>query len=184
MYIYKITNNLTGEFYVGQTINTPEYRFRKHIELSVRGGGYYIHNAMRRYGVNSFSLETLCECETREELDDREIEAIKDMKPHYNICEGGSIKLSPESIKKMANSLTGKKQSQDTIDKRFATLREKEKDPDFLKKRAHNISEAKKKQYAINGRVLTGIQEVADFYGIKSTTAQWRLSHSYKWRLM
>ena len=180
MYLYKITNRLTGEFYIGQTIKSPDYRFRKHCELAVRGGGYFLHNAMRRYGVDSFDLDVIVECQTRDELNEREIEFIEKLKPVYNICPGGAFKLSEQSIDKMRHKLIGKKQSDDTIQKRFATLRQKENDPDFVSKRNEAISQSKKQTYTIEGVEYTGIDQVAKHYGIEYDTAAARIRRGFK----
>jgi len=184
MYLYKITNRLTGEYYIGQTINSPDYRFRKHRELSVRGGGYHLHNAMRRYGVDSFDMDVILECQTQEELNEQEIEFIEKLKPVYNICPGGTIRLSNESVEKMRQKMIGKKQSDETIQKRFATIRQKETDPDFVSKRNNSISQSKKQTYTIEGVEYTGIEQVAKHYGIKYDTAAARIRRGYDhWKL-
>lgn len=180
MYLYKITNRLTGEFYIGQTIKPPDYRFRKHRELAVRGGGYFLHTAMRRYGVDSFDLEVIMECQTRDELNEQEIKFIEELKPVYNICPGGVFKMSKQSVEKMRQKLIGRKQSDETIQKRFVKLRQKENDPDWLAKRGKAISQSKKQTYTIEGVEYVGIDQVAKHYGIKYGTARARILRGYK----
>ena len=64
MFVYLITNKITKQYYVGQTRNTVEERWKHHledaedIELSYKP----LYHAMRDYGVNNFSIESLCEC--------------------------------------------------------------------------------------------------------------------------
>jgi len=184
MYLYKITNRLTGEFYIGQTIKSPDYRFRKHRELAVRGGGYFLHNALRRYGVDSFDLEVIKECQTQDELNEQEIKFIEELKPDYNICPGGTIRLSDASIEKMRQKMIGKKQSEDTIQRRFATLRQKENDPDWLAKRGKLISQGKKQTYTIEGVEYVGLDQVAQHYGISYAAARARILRGYDhWKL-
>ena len=72
MFIYKITNTQTQEFYIGQTIKNIEYRFRKHKEMSIRGGGYKLHNAMRKYGVENFIIEILDTATNLNELNEKD----------------------------------------------------------------------------------------------------------------
>jgi hypothetical protein len=54
MFIYKITNLQTQEFYVGQTIKNIDYRFRKHKEMSIRGSGYKLHNCYAKVWNRKF----------------------------------------------------------------------------------------------------------------------------------
>lgn len=60
MNIYKITNKINGKIYIGQTINTPEYRMQQHFReaRSVARTNYGIfHNAILEYGETNFSVE-------------------------------------------------------------------------------------------------------------------------------
>lgn len=183
MFVYKITNTKTQEFYVGQTIKNIEYRFRKHKEMSIRGNGYKLHNAMRKYGVNNFIIELLDSATNLEELNEKEIYYIDFLKPHYNILPGGQIRLTENSIEKMRKSLMGKKQSKELKEKRFKKLRELEKNKEFLLIRGKNISQAKKKTYLIEGTYFTGLDDVASFYNITYSCARARVfSNSPTWK--
>ena len=179
MFIYKITNRLDDKFYVGQTINPISYRFRKHCELALRGEGYKLHAAVRKHGKENFYVELLEECETQEQLNERETHFINTLNPPYNICPGGVFRLGPESIKKMAKSLTGKKQTEETKQKRFVRLRELEKNPEFLSERNRAISKAKLKTYVVEGVSYLGVQSLADAYGISLSCAKARLSRGW-----
>lgn len=66
--VYKITNNLNGKVYVGQTIRPVKERFRGHIN-----GSLFVDKQIQKYGVKNFSLEVLEECETTQQLREREI---------------------------------------------------------------------------------------------------------------
>ena len=180
MFIYKITNQLDGKFYIGQTVNEISYRFRKHLELGERGGGYKLHSAISKHGRDNFSVELIEECSDLDELNQREIYWIDELRPHYNLCPGGSFRLGPESIEKMRKSLTGRKQSAESVAKRFSKIRDLEKDPEFLKERGRKISEGKTKTYVVEGVSYRGIQEVADAYGITKACAGKRLRTGYK----
>jgi len=183
MFVYKITNTQTQEFYIGQTIKNIEYRFRKHKEMSIRGGGYKIHNAMRKYGVENFIIEILDTATNLNELNEKEIHYIDTLKPYYNILPGGKIRLTENSIEKMRQSLIGKKHSQELIEKRFKKIRELENDEQFLLKRGKSISESKKKTYLIEDTYFTGIEDVAKHYNISYSCARARVkSNSSTWK--
>ena len=66
--IYKITNKFNDKIYVGQTTRTVEVRFKEH-----RCADSHLGNAIREYGEKNFTLEIIEECETREQLNEREI---------------------------------------------------------------------------------------------------------------
>jgi hypothetical protein len=182
MFIYKIINTQTQEFYIGQTIKNIEYRFRKHKEMSIRGDGYKLHNAMRKYGVENFYVELLDTATNLNELNEKEIHYIETFKPYYNILPGGQIRLTEKSIEKMRQSLIGKKHSKELIEKRFKKIRELENDKQFLLKRGKGISESKKQTYVIEDTYFNGLQEVANYYDISYSCARARVkSNSLTW---
>lgn len=77
-YIYKITNKINNKFYIGQTKNTPEDRWKRHIHEATTESGRQLKTkfarAIRKYGPDAFVitiLEYLEDC-TAAELTDRE----------------------------------------------------------------------------------------------------------------
>ena len=183
MFIYKITNIQTEEFYIGQTIKNVEYRFRKHKEMSIRGGGYKLHNSMRKYGVENFTIEILDTATNLNELNEKEIHYIDTLKPYYNILPGGQIRLAEKSIEKMRQSLKGKKHSKELIEKRFEKIRKLENDKQFLINRGKSISKSKKKTYMIEDTYFTGLKDIADHYNIGYSCARARVkSNSPTWK--
>lgn len=88
--IYLIKNKLTGQMYVGQSVNI-ENRFRQHITPSnIR---QYIDKSIKKYGMRNFFFKILFECK-EEELDREEIKIIRLYntyldKNHYNLTPGG-----------------------------------------------------------------------------------------------
>ena len=182
MFIYKIVNLQTKQFYIGQTIKDINYRFRKHKEMALRGGGYKLHNAMKKYNIENFIVELLDTANSLEELNEKEIYHIDILKPYYNILPGGQIRLTKNSIEKMRKSLTGKKHSQELVEKRFKKIRELENDKQFLLNRGKGISQAKKKTYLIEDLYFVGIEEVANHYKINYNCAAARIrSNSLTW---
>lgn len=89
MRIYKITNTINGDFYVGQTTKSLPERMRNHRNTANHGSNYHIHNAMRYYGYMNFNIELLEEVDDPKKMDDREIYWIEKLKPKYNIHKGG-----------------------------------------------------------------------------------------------
>ena len=87
--IYMFTNKITGESYIGQSINISS-RYKSHKYLC--GADTYFHKNIRYYGFNNFSFELLEECSI-EELNDKEIYYIDKydtLYPKgYNLTRGG-----------------------------------------------------------------------------------------------
>jgi len=88
MIIYKVINKLNGKIYIGQTKQKIEQRFLQHSQVNSPLG-----QAMRQFGMENFTIETIEECETQAELNEREIFWIKVLnskKPNgYNQNDGG-----------------------------------------------------------------------------------------------
>lgn len=84
--IYKITNLINGDSYIGRSVNIKR-RFMEH-KAPKNGGGKTIHAAIQKYGLENFSFEVLEEC-PEEMLDEREVYYIGKLKPKYNIASGG-----------------------------------------------------------------------------------------------
>ncbi len=83
--IYKITNLITKKSYIGRT-NDLERRLREHVNSNVCR---YLHNAIKKYGLDSFSVEILLDRLSFEEAKKIEGKLIKEHKtlaPHgYNL---------------------------------------------------------------------------------------------------
>lgn len=88
--IYKITNLLNGHFYIGKTVSTAEQRFYGHTKEVEYGSTTKFHNALRKYGKDNFSVETL-QFTSRDVryLNLREKFWIRRLKPWYNTAPGG-----------------------------------------------------------------------------------------------
>ena len=75
--------------YIGQTTRSLKVRFREHAKA-----GCHLHNAIEKYGIDNFAIEVIEECKTKQELDEREIFWIAELKcrhPNgYNLNNGGS----------------------------------------------------------------------------------------------
>lgn len=90
MIIYKITNNINKDFYIGKTSNDIETRFYHHkYNSQKRKSQTYLHRAMRKYGIKNFSISQIDKANTLKELNLKEIYWIESLSPHYNMTKGG-----------------------------------------------------------------------------------------------
>lgn len=87
-YIYRITNHITSQCYIGKTTNTIEKRFARHISNALRGDETYLYRSMRKYGVENFSVDIVEETNAQE-LNEREIFYIQEISPELNMTVGG-----------------------------------------------------------------------------------------------
>lgn len=161
-YVYLTTNLITGHCYIGQKKGS----FNK----NYFGSGLYITRAIKKYGRENFFVRILCEAESKEELDELEIDFIKrtnanhDKDRWYNIAAGGSVlamekENNPfygkdhtlEAKMKISKANKGKKLSQDSIQKMKGTWK-KEGHP-FLGK---THSEETKKKMAESAKKRKG----------------------------
>lgn len=107
--IYKITNKHNGKAYIGQSVDIEkrwwEHKYSKTDSL--------IHRAIKKYGIDSFCFEVLCECEKGElnELETKYISEHGTMHPKgYNLKSGGGqgVEYSEISKKRISESQKGR----------------------------------------------------------------------------
>lgn len=96
-YIYKIKNNINDKVYIGKTSLTVEARWKQHKEdyLSSTKEHRPLYAAMKKYGVENFSIECIEEVLTDEIACEREkfwIEFFGSFKFGYNATLGGDGK--------------------------------------------------------------------------------------------
>jgi len=110
--IYMFTNKLTGDIYVGQSIDLRK-RFLNYFNLSYlsRRNELIISRAIIKYGYSNFSVTILEYCD-KCDLDVREQHYFDTLNPQYNIQKvaGGSSKgliLSEETKNKISQALKG-----------------------------------------------------------------------------
>ena len=92
--IYIIKNRINRKVYIGQTCQNVEERFRQHKKPSTfkLRGTYKIYNAMKKYGVENFYIETLEANIMPEKINEREIYYISKYDSYnngYNSTPGG-----------------------------------------------------------------------------------------------
>ena len=79
--IYLLKNKVTGNIYIGQSINI-ERRFAEHKTPNAYGNDR-LHGDIQKYGVDNFIFEVIEEC-GKEMLRDKELHYIHTLNPYYN----------------------------------------------------------------------------------------------------
>jgi len=106
MVIYKIEHKVSGKIYIGQTVNSLSKRISQH--LSSSSCCRKLHNALTKYGIESFDISVIDYADTREKLNLIEevwISAYNCMSPHGYNLKGGGAKgaLSEETRQKISD---------------------------------------------------------------------------------
>ena len=140
MLIYLIKNTVTNDFYIGKTSKTVCKRLAEHTKLAKSKSQTYFHRAIRKYGIENFTVEIL-EKDILDNymLNEREVFWIQQLRPKYNMTIGGDgvvgykptdthkknislsksgIKNSKEHNQNISLAKKGKKQTNDHILKR------------------------------------------------------------------
>lgn len=120
--VYRITNTINGKSYIGFTSGSLLSRWRSHCYVARKGGGFYFHHAIRKYGIVNFKPEILEEgWDPKIGKDIREPYWISVLCPEYNMTAGGEGILgrthSTETRERMSRSNLGKKRSAETCEK-------------------------------------------------------------------
>lgn len=96
MFVYLATNKINGKQYVGQTTKTVAVRWSQHLSSAkAHLDECLFHKAIRKYGEDSFEIETIHKSECLEDLNLKEIEWINKLNTHYltgigyNMSSGG-----------------------------------------------------------------------------------------------
>lgn len=93
--IYKATNTLNGEVYVGATTQNIEERKQDHYQKSNSGSKIKFHEAINTYGAEAFKWEQIDTATTQDELAQKEILHIgleNAQTNGYNADKGGGFK--------------------------------------------------------------------------------------------
>ena len=95
MIIYKIINNINNKIYIGLTTGTLKHRWNRHIQdYKDLSNTKPLYRAMRKYGIENFSMEIIDETDDIEKLGKLERFYIKkyesqNPKKGYNLTAGG-----------------------------------------------------------------------------------------------
>lgn len=87
-FLYITTNSINGKQYLGMC------KFSKNNHESYLGSGKHLKKAIKKYGIQNFTRETIYIAETKDDLSQKEIEYIKKFncvndRNWYNIAPGG-----------------------------------------------------------------------------------------------
>lgn len=92
--LYKITNSINDKVYIGQTKQALNTRWVGHQSSANRDSLQAIHCAMRKYGIENFSIDAIAYAKNLEEANEMEKQLIISnnslvTQNGYNIKEGG-----------------------------------------------------------------------------------------------
>jgi group I intron endonuclease len=97
MNIYKITNQVNGKIYIGQTVQSnPKMRWYSHCDYVRKGKKSHLYDSMRKYGIENFIWEVIDRAANIEELNQKEqqwLNHYKSVETVYNNREAGGNKL-------------------------------------------------------------------------------------------
>ena len=113
MIIYKATNTINNKVYIGQTVNTLEYRANQHLRetKSKKRHNTYFHNAIKKYGFDNFYFEEIDRAGSIDELNEKEAYWIAhfnstDKTIGYNLDSGGVNCLKSDETKRKIGATT------------------------------------------------------------------------------
>ena len=125
--IYKITNKIDNNAYIGQSINI-ESRWVHHRNFNEEIAGHYpLYLAFKKYGIENFSFEIIEECDSTE-LNEKEKYWIAYYDTYYNgynqttggqSGENGIVKISKTDIQEIYDLLLNSNLSQQEIAKKY-----------------------------------------------------------------
>lgn len=120
--VYKITHIGSGKSYIGISKNIHRRWVQHKSWVNTKNRRSAIYAAMQKYGIDAFSWQIIEQCDA-DSLEVRErhwIAVFDTFNNGYNLTAGGEYnkEFSTETRKRMSEAQKGKKQSQETIDKR------------------------------------------------------------------
>lgn len=116
--IYKITNTITNDFYIGSAVKLSRRIYRHRSELkNNKHSNIILQRAVNKYEINNFIVECLEFCE-KENLLIREQYFVDTLHPKYNIrteCVHSNLGLqtSDETKEKISKANSGKARSEE-----------------------------------------------------------------------
>lgn len=167
--VYKITNTITGDFYIGSSKDVKK-RWASHKWPSSwneqQNNPMYLD--MQKYGLESFVFEVIAEAEP-EQLKKKEQEFIEALKPTYNNrnANGLDVEKVKECQKRYNQSEKGKKHIREYNKKYHRSEKSKESQKKYQKKYYSQLC-------SYNGKTLTLKALVLRFYraGIENPTQE------------
>ncbi len=117
-FIYCITNGVNGKRYVGQTLSKNGSRWKGHKCAAKYGAQFPLHRAIRKYGIDKFSVEIIHRC-TQPLLNAAEqhyIATLGTLAPNgYNLTTGGGqYKVTARTRRLHSLSMKGREFSEES----------------------------------------------------------------------
>lgn len=112
MFLYQVTNNITGKKHVGQTIQSLKTRFKGHCKRK-KDSRSFLTNAIFKYGKENFTIEPIYEIlgnrpDLLNRLEKCFIEEFNTLAPHgYNLRTGGDHPVAHEITKALQRKPRG-----------------------------------------------------------------------------
>lgn len=131
-------------------------------------------DAIDQYGKDGFSFRLIEECDP-EDLDERERFWIKTMNPSYNTITEGHL-VSEETRAKISESLSGRKQPPELVEKRRQAILERHKTHPQTNA-GHRKKVALEEETII---VFDSVKDCAEYLGIDASTVSGALKRSGK----
>ena len=143
--IYKITNTVNGKIYVGQTVRTLEERKWQHINTAKHCHKNHLYNAMRKYGIENFKFEKICDVDNIEDLNILEryyIAKYNCIKDGYNMVDGGNNNVMfLDDVKRKHSE---RMRSKETRSKISRSMKQYRKENPFTEEHKRKLSEKAK----------------------------------------
>lgn len=139
--VYRAVNRENGHIYIGASSKALNVRRNQHHSDVRRGSKNRFHNAVRKYGEESFDWEIVCESDDLEAIFAAERQVIDACRKRlgnescYNLSDGGEfgrlgccpwnkgIPRTEELKQKLRIKQLGRKQSSETIEKRVRKIK-------------------------------------------------------------
>lgn len=139
MIVYKAENLINKKVYIGRTVCPIEDRQWGHVNAAKKNSKTVFHNAIRKHGADNFQFSVLCQCDSYEEMNEKEkyfISLLDSQIPNgYNMTPGGDglpkgypspnkgVPCSEETKQKLRRANIGKKYSEENNQKKSDSLK-------------------------------------------------------------
>lgn len=189
--VYKITNKINNKVYIGITSKGISARWKEHLWNAEHGCPFKLHNALRKYGKENFTIELIDFCNSWEELTEKEKYYIAQYKSTedefgYNLTEGGDGTIgrivTDETREKIRQKAIGREVSDETRQKLSEAGKVRTEGRENYWK-SGNVGKKTRKavlQYTKEGnfiREFEGVNVAAKELGMSATTIITSLKH-------